>query len=449
MHKVLIIDDDESMLETLASYISGNNYTVITALKGTEGVGLIKKERPDLVITDVRMPVVNGLDILKKAKDTADNLPVVMITAFDDNESIIKAMQLGAYDFLDKPIEKEKFNLVVKRALETKRLSEKLEVFDSSKTEFKKEDILNNLVGKSYAIKEIIKMVGRVSMNRMTVLIEGESGTGKEIISRIIHYSGITKDEPFVAVNSSAISGTLLESELFGHVKGSFTDAIRDKKGKFELAGSGTIFLDEISEFPLELQSKILRVIQEKEFERIGDEFPIPLNARIITATNKNLSDLVEQEKFREDLYYRLNVFKIRVPSLKERTEDIPVLVMHLLKKINDELHKNVFKVPYEVMEMLQKYEWVGNIRELENKLKEAVLLAGGNVLEKEYFTFPEIYEKANNKRDNMSMAEVEKEHITFILNKVKWDKSKAEKILKISRPTLNKKIQQYNITNT
>ena len=442
-----MIDDDESMLETLVSFLSHNDYNVITTSDSTSSIELIKKERPDLVITDIKMPELNGLDILQLTKDSIDNLPVIVITAFDDNESTIKAMQLGAYDYLEKPIEKEKFNLVVKRALETKSLSEKLELFDASKEYLEKENIMNSLVGKSPSIREIMKKIGRVSVNKMTVLIEGESGTGKEIIAKMVHYSGVTKDEPFVAVNSSAFSSSLLESELFGHVKGSFTGAVRDKKGKFELAGRGTIFLDEISEFPLELQAKILRVIQEKEFERVGDEFPIPLRARIITATNKNLSKLVEEGLFREDLYFRLNVFKINVPPLKERREDVPNIVMHLLKKINDEFHKNVYKVPYEVMEMLQNYEWVGNIRELENKLKEAVLLANSDVLEKDYFVFRSKGKKAGSERDRMSMADVEKEHITYILNRVKWDKAKAEQILKISRPTLNKKIQQYDIS--
>lgn len=442
-----MIDDDESMLETLLSFLSQNDYSVITTSDSTQGIDIIKKERPDLVITDVKMPGLTGLEILKLTKDNFDNLPVIVITAFDDNESTIKAMQLGAYDFLEKPIEKEKFNLVVKRALETKSLSEKLELFDASKEDLEKESIMNSLVGKSPSIRDIMKKIGKVSMNRMTVLIEGESGTGKEIISRIIHYSGLTKEEPFVAVNSSAFSSSLLESELFGHVKGSFTGATRDKKGKFELAGRGTIFLDEISEFPLELQAKILRVIQEKEFERVGDEFPIPLRARIITATNKNLANLVEEGKFREDLYFRLNVFKINVPPLRDRKEDIPNIIMSLLKRINDEFHKNVYKVPYEVMEMLQNYEWVGNIRELENKLKEAVLLANSDVLEKDYFIFRNNGARDGNIRDRMSMADIEKEHISYILRRVNWDKAKAEQILKISRPTLNKKIQQYNIS--
>ncbi len=432
------------MLETFVAFLSKSDYDIITLADSKLAIETIKKERPDLVITDLKMPFVSGIEILKSTKHVSENIPVIIITAFDDNETTIKAMQLGAYDFLEKPIEKEKFKLVIKRALETKRLSDKLEVFDANTTENEKENILNSLVGKSQVIREIMKKIGKVSTNRMTVLIEGESGTGKEIISKIIHYSGITKDEPFIAVNASSFSNTLLESELFGHVRGSFTGAIRDKKGKFELAGQGTIFLDEISEIPFELQSKILRVLQEKEFVRVGDEFPIPMHARVITATNKNFSKLVEEGKFREDLFFRLNVFKINVPPLKDRREDIPNIVMYLLKRINDEIHKNVFKVPYEVMELLQNYDWVGNIRELENKLREAVLLANSDVLEKEYLILRNSNNPGKDKRELMSMAEVEKEHITFVLKEVDWDKKMAEKILKMSRPTLNKKIIEY-----
>lgn len=445
MQKILIIDDDESMVETLSTFLNKQGYKIFTTTDGNKGIEIIRKERPDLVISDLRMPEISGLEVLEAATNIIDNLLVIVITAYGDNESIIKAMQLGAYDFLEKPIEREKFKLVVKHALETKKLSEKVEAFDSGN--FDRINLLNSLVGKSPQMRNIMKKIGKVSANRMTVLIEGESGTGKEIVAKIIHYSGITKDEPFIAVNATAFSNTLLESELFGHVKGSFTGAIRDKKGKFELAGNGTIFLDEISEISYDLQTKLLRVIQEKEYEKVGDEYTIPLKARIITATNKNLMKMVKEGKFRSDLYFRLNVFNLKVPPLRERKEDIPNLVLHILRKINSEFHKNVYKVPYPVMEMLQEYDWVGNVRELENTLQEAVLLAKSDVLEKEYFMFRDQKQNLNALRGNKSLADVEKEHILYILQKVNWDKFKAEKILKISRPTLNKKIRQYSIS--
>ena len=353
MKKILIIDDDELMRETLISYLSNENYAVLIAENGNLGFEIIKKEKPDIVISDIRMPQLNGLELLKIIKESSFNIPVLLMTAYDDLESTIKAMQLGAYDYLEKPIEKEKFNFIIKRALETKDLSDRLEIVDLER--YNKLDNYNVLVGKSPSMRDIVKKIGRISSNRMTILVQGESGVGKEVISRMIHNTGITKNEPFIAVNCTALAGSLLESELFGHVKGSFTGAVRNKKGKFELSGRGTIFLDEISEISPDIQVKLLRVIQEKEFERVGDEISLPIQSRIIVATNKDLYKLVSEGKFREDLYYRLNVFKINIPPLRERKEDIPELVVNFLNKINRELHKNVHKVPYEVMEILKE----------------------------------------------------------------------------------------------
>ncbi|MGA7722095.1 MAG: sigma-54 dependent transcriptional regulator [Ignavibacteriaceae bacterium] len=445
MKKILIIDDDELMRETLISYLSNENYAVLIAENGNLGFEIIKKEKPDIVISDIRMPQLNGLELLKIIKESSFNIPVLLMTAYDDLESTIKAMQLGAYDYLEKPIEKEKFNFIIKRALETKDLSDRLEIVDLER--YNKLDNYNVLVGKSPSMRDIVKKIGRISSNRMTILVQGESGVGKEVISRMIHNTGITKNEPFIAVNCTALAGSLLESELFGHVKGSFTGAVRNKKGKFELSGRGTIFLDEISEISPDIQVKLLRVIQEKEFERVGDEISLPIQSRIIVATNKDLYKLVSEGKFREDLYYRLNVFKINIPPLRERKEDIPELVVNFLNKINRELHKNVHKVPYEVMEILKNHDWDGNVRELENTLQEAVVLTKEDVLEKEYLF---LRNSKNNidysGKESMSLVDVEKEHIQLILKKVNWDKQEACRILKISRPTLNKKIKDNNI---
>jgi two-component system response regulator AtoC len=307
------------------------------------------------------------------------------------------------------------------------------------------------LVGNTPEIKEIFKQIGTVSVNRVTVLIQGETGTGKELIAKIIHTSGITKDYPFVAVNCSSLSENLLESELFGHVKGAFTGAVRDKKGKFELAGNGTIFLDEISEISPNLQVKLLRVIQEKEFEKVGGEIPIPIKARIITSTNKYLAELVKQGKFRKDLYFRLKVVTIKTYNLNSRRADIPQLVIHLLAKINKELHKNVNVVPFDVMEMLQNYNWVGNVRELENILTQAVVLAKGNVLSKEYLILKKDGDGLNPDSDSIltSLAEVEKHHIQRILERTEWNKTEAARILGIAKSTLYKKIEEYGLTES
>ena len=446
MDKILIIDDDESMLDTLKLYLADSDYKIFLANSGAKGINILEQEHPDIVISDVMMPELNGLDILIKSKKFDQYINVIMLTAFDDMESTIKAIQLGAYDYLSKPIEQERLKIIIKRALESKRLNERfLDTASEKSTKFKTE---TSLIGHAPAMKEIFKQIGHVSLNRVTVLIEGESGTGKELISKIIHYSGITKEHPFIALNCSALTETLLESELFGHVKGAFTGAIRNKKGKFEQAGEGTILLDEISETSLSFQVKLLRVIQEKEFVRVGGESTIPVKARIITSTNRDLSELIKDGKFREDLYYRLNVFTINVPPLRYRKEDIPQLVVYLLEKINRELHKNVSKVPYETMEMLQHYNWVGNVRELENLLTQAAVLAKGNVLEKEYLI---MRKNGNSEIDlnyapKLTLAEMEKEYIQRVLDSVNWNKTEAKKILGIAKSTLYKKIDEYGI---
>ncbi len=392
------------------------------------------------------MPGISGLDVLRKAKEFDNSIPVIVITAFDDMQSTIKAIQMGAYDYLSKPIEYERFNVIINRAAESKKLSERLSLEINERIEaFRSED---RIVGTTPVMKEIFKQIGYVSMNRVTVLIQGETGTGKELIAKIIHHSGITKDHPFVAVNCSALTETLLESELFGHVKGAFTGAIRNKKGKFELAGEGTIFLDEISEISPALQVKLLRVIQEKEFERVGGEAALPVKARIITSTNRNLGQLVEEGKFRDDLFYRLNVVSIHVPPLSKRKEDIPKLVVHFLEKINQELHKNVSKVPFEVMEILTKHDWVGNVRELENVLTRAVALAKSDFIEKELIMISD-----NRAADETisfsklcSLEEMEKNYIKFVLDSCKWDKKKAIEIMQIGKTTLYNKIEQYKL---
>jgi len=443
MENILLIDDDESILILLNKLLEDFECELLNAENGRQGIQLTEQEHPDVVITDLAMPEVTGLDILKRAKEIDENIPVIIVTAQDAMASTITAIQHGAFDYISKPIDQDRFKLLVKRALESKRLQDKYSQA-AKQTAAKLEDE-SILVGNTPEIKEIFKQIGMVSINRVTVLIQGESGTGKELVAKIIHTSGITKDYPFVAVNCSALSETLLESELFGHVKGAFTGAVRDKKGKFELAGDGTIFLDEISEISLNLQVKLLRVIQEKEFEKVGGEVPIPLKARIITSTNKDLVELVNNGKFREDLYYRLKVFTIQTPDLNTRRADIPQLVIHFLAKINRELHKNVNVVPYETMEILQDHNWIGNIRELENMLTQAVVLAKGNVLTKDYLI---LRKEGSTAPENelSSLNEIEKNHIKKVLELKGWNKTESAKILGIAKSTLYQKIEEYGI---
>lgn len=446
MARILIVDDDESTRTTLSTYLNELKFDTFSADCGLKGIEEVKKNNPDLVITDINMPDISGLDVLKAVKEIDDLIQVIIITAYDDMGSTIKAMQNGAYDYLEKPIDINRLKISISRALENRLLSQKLESFVPERNA--EYDINKILVGKTPLMREVYKKIGQASATRITVLLQGESGTGKELIAKTIHNSGITKDQPFIPINCTALPENLLESELFGHVKGAFTDAIKDKRGKFELAGEGTVFLDEISEMSFNLQAKLLRVLQEHEFERVGGEVSIPLKARVIAATNSNLQNLVEKGTFREDLFYRLGVFSIIAPPLRERKEDIELLVKHFLEKINLNLHKNVRKIPGDVLEMLKKHEWKGNVRELENTLMQAVVLSKGDVLEKENVLLrksgSDVFSVTSENTPTLEI--LEKNYISQILQKTDWDLKKAAEILGVSKATMYRKIEAYKL---
>lgn len=443
--KILIIDDEESFRETIRLCLEDGNILTITASGGEEGIRLFENEKPDIVVTDLKMPRMNGLQVIAKIKLLDQNIPIIMLTAYDEVPYTIEAMKLGAYDFITKPIKVDNFKSLIQRALTGRTCEEQnsIDITNGGNNDFYE----TGLIGKTAAMRDIIKKIGPISTNRTNVLIEGENGTGKEVVARLIHSSGVTKAHPFIGVNCTALSASLLESELFGHDKGSFTGAIKTTRGKFELAGEGTLFLDEISEMTLEMQVKMLRVLQEKEFERVGGEESIPFKARVIAATNRNLFNLVTEHKFRQDLYHRLNVIYLSIPPLRKRKEDIPALAVNLLGKINKELKKNVIKIPYETMELLKDNYWDGNVRELENTLRRAVVLAKGDFIEKESLVMPNYLIDDESKKSEMtSLAEVEKKYIGYVLNKVNWNKHKACEILGITKPTLLKKIKDYNL---
>jgi DNA-binding NtrC family response regulator len=444
MDKILVIDDDESIRNSLSKFLQRLNYQVASAANGETGLEIIYKTLPDLVITDIRMPGITGFDLLQKAKSFDPQIHVIMITAHDDMGTTVQAMQQGAYDYIEKPIDTGRLKATITRALENKKLSEKVDTIISGNIDEYK---LGNIIGKSIVMKDVYKIIGHVSNSRVTALISGESGTGKELVAKSIHYSGLTKDQPFIAVNCTAITESLLESELFGHEKGAFTGSVKEKKGKFELAGEGTIFLDEISEMTPNLQVKLLRVLQEKEFERVGGETTILMKARIIAATNKNLAELIKEGKFREDLFFRLNVVNIILPPLRQRKEDIPLLVNYFLTKINHELHKNVVKISEDVMKMLMEYDWKGNVRELENTLLQAVVLSSGDMLVKENILISNIQSANDLLPVGVSLAELEKRYIKQTLDSTNWNKTKTAEILKISAPTLYSKIDFYKLT--
>ena len=371
-------------------------------------------------------------------------VPVVVTTGYSTFENAVQSLRLGAFDYVHKPFDADEIEIVVEKARKSRRLTQ---VVSRLQAEHGGPVEEHTLVGKSKAMLEIFKTIGAVSSGKTTVLITGESGTGKELIARAIH-ANADPEEPFISVNCSAIVETLLESELFGHEKGSFTGAVARKPGKFELARAGTMFLDEIGDMSPNLQTKILRVLQEKEFTRVGGREVLRTEARVIAATNHVLEDLVAAGRFREDLYYRLKVITIEVPPLRERKEDIPLLVEHFLKKINTELHREVYKVPDEVMNRLLAYDWRGNVRELENVLTRGVILSRGDVLELPPHSLRGDLGAASTPEPSWrrSLREVEADHIRRVLSGVSWHQGRACEILGISRPTLRKKIRALGV---
>ena len=454
MAKILVIDDDISIAETLELYLTEEGYDVATAHTGTEGLNKYVKHSPDLVILDIRLPDINGFTVLEDLREENENVKVIMITAHHDMDSTIRAMKEGAFDYIHKPINVDELDIAIKKALKTHEMEKKI---DSLLMEPSRQFKVGDIIGSGREMSEIFKTIGVVCNSRTTVLIEGESGTGKELIAKVIHHN-TAPQEPYIAVNCSAIVETLLESELFGHERGSFTGAIGRKQGKFELARYGTVFLDEISEMSLNLQAKLLRVLQEMEFERVGGKDRVRVNARIIAATNKDLKGMVKENKFRDDLYYRLNIVAIRIPPLREREEDIAPLVDYLLAKINLDLHKRVIGVSDEMMNIFKRYHWPGNIRELENLLVRAVVVAKGQVLVRS--DFPDLIDDRDDRDDRKekvpgvetagklaTLDEVEEMHIRKVLKENgTLNKGEVCEILGITRPTLERKLDKYGI---
>lgn len=442
MISVLVVDDDPLIGRTLTAHLTEKGYDVVLATSGREALEILSHRQPDFVLLDVRLPDMDGLEILRQIKEKDLRASVVVMTAYDDMKTTVEAIKLGAFEYLVKPLNFLELDLMLEKMREIKSLETKVTYLLEEK---QREYTIDNIVGHSPQMREVFKLIGSVANTRANVLIQGESGTGKELVAKAIHYNSPWRSEPFIVINCSALSETLLESELFGHVKGAFTDAVTETRGKFEIAGKGTLFLDEVGDISLNLQSKLLRVIETRDYMKVGGEKILRAEARIIAATNQNLKTLVDKGRFREDLYYRLKVVEINLPPLRERREDIPELVTYLLEKINRELRKNVRVVPPEVMKMLVEAPWRGNVRELENVLTRAVILARGEVILPEYiFLEPEaqrIYSE-----ELKPLKEVEKEYIQHVLWKVNGNKLRASQILGISRPTLDKKIKEYRI---
>ncbi len=442
--RILVVDDDRSIRESLELYLEEEGFAVALAGCRDDALRIQREFAPQIVILDIRLGAESGLDLLTELRAHDPAPTVIMVTAFSDMDTTVHAMKWGAADYIHKPIDISELRAAIDKALQAMRSSSRA---DSVRME---SDGLveRGLVGKSRAMREIYKTIGLAAQSRATVLILGESGTGKELIARAIHEHS-TPDAPFIAVNCSALVGTLLESELFGHLRGSFTGAHVATEGKFIAAGKGTLFLDEIGELSAPLQAKLLRVLQEREVVPVGGTKARPVEARIIAATNKDLRSAAERGEIREDLYYRLNVVTIEVPPLRARTEDIPLLVEHLLHRINQQIGRRVTIVPRPVMERLQQLPWKGNVRELENLLTSAVALSSDEVLDEALIPLPATGGPLELGEDSpvLSLREVERRAIAHAIRRIGTNKGRLCAALGISRPTLDRKLKAYDLT--
>ena len=443
--KILIVDDDLEMCAFLSDLLQGEGFSVTTTGDSLEASKILKKEEFDILITDLRMKGLKGLDLLGEAKKIAPLTPVIIITAFGTIASAIQAMKLGAYDYITKPFQTDELILTVTKALENRFLKREIVRL---KKEVESRYQFHQLIGKSLPMQRIYDLIGRVSDTSSNVLITGESGTGKELVAKAIHYNGLRKEGPFIAVNCAAIPETLLESELFGYKKGAFTDAKSDKKGLIFEAHGGTLFLDEITEMPYTLQAKLLRVVEEKEVRPLGDTGSYPIDARIISASNRDMKLLIQQGRFREDLYYRLKVIDIELPPLRERKEDIPLLIQNFINRIGKEMKKEISGVAEEALKILLNYSWPGNIRELENVIQRAITLSQHETILPEDLPSSMTHDGDENLiekglREQYTINRLEKEYILRVLRLVGGNKSKAAEILGLDRKTLYRKLQE------
>jgi DNA-binding NtrC family response regulator len=450
---ILIVDDDPSVRKSI-NIVLRKKYTILTAATGKEALSKIRKETVDLLLLDLRLPDINGLDIFSQVKKMNENMMVVIITAIKETKTAVEAMKMGAYDYITKPFNVAELRALVEKAIEkTALIKENMSLRAAAATSF------GELIGQSNKMQEIFRLVDRAAKSDCTVLVTGESGTGKELITRAIHSRSDRAAKPFIVVNCAAIPDNLLESELFGYERGSFTGALEKKVGKFELANEGTIFLDEIGSMTMHLQSKILRVLQEtkeglKEVERVGSSKIIPLDLRVIAATNSNLKQAIKEKKFRDDLFYRLNVLPINVPPLRERKEDVPLLIESFVSKFSKKLNKEIRQISREALDLLASYQWPGNVRELENLMERLVTLNDHGEIGLEDLPLEVLIPRegrGHQKTDgeiNLKKAteQLERQFIKRALQRTKGNQVKAAEILGIHRNTLLTKLKQLSI---
>ncbi|MBI4649764.1 sigma-54-dependent Fis family transcriptional regulator [Candidatus Desantisbacteria bacterium] len=445
---ILVVDDEKNTRESLCKILIQEGYSVLQAKKEDDAIEIVKNNPVDLLITDLCLPGHDGLHLFRQIKKEYPSIQVILMTAYGTVESAVEAMKEGVSDYLTKPVNIDEMLILINKILQGQKLLEENKYL---REKFKSEQHLDKIIWKCSQMQNIYNLIQQVAPARSTVLIYGESGTGKELIANALHYSGSRKDRPLIKVSCAAIPEMLLESELFGHEKGSFTGAIERRKGLFELAHTGTIFLDEIGEMSLGLQSKLLRILEEREFQRVGGNISIKVDVRVISATNKDLPQLIKEGKFREDLFYRLNVVKIFLPPLRERKEDLPILVDFFIDELSKETNRHIKGVSPEVMQIFNIHNWPGNIRELKNCLESAIVRTSKNILDAS--TLPSYLRQENNisnfdlKEEKLiSLDEIEKKTIIHTLNLVEGNKTKAAGILGIGLKTLYRKLKKYGM---
>jgi two-component system NtrC family response regulator len=444
---ILLIDDDDSLRRVMEFSLTEAGHTVQTAASGEDGLRLFEKGTFDAVITDITMPGMSGMEVLAKIHQRVPTIPVIVITAYGTIESAVEAMKQGAFDYITKPFNRDELRLTLEKAIKMRRLEkENVEL----RAEVTDRYCFESIIGSSEKMKEVLDLAGRVAASDASLLITGESGTGKELLAKGVHFNSRRANGPFVAVNCAAIPEALIESELFGHVKGSFTGAVRDKEGKLELADGGTLFLDEIGDLRIDLQAKILRALQEREVDRVGGGKPVSVDVRVIAATNKDIERAVKEGAFREDLYYRLNVITLFIPPLRDRKEDIPLLASHFLKKFNTDAD---VRMDASALSVLTAYGWPGNVRELENVIERASVLKRGSLITRE--ELPDKLNKENTGVEDLilnipeqgiSLEELEKKLIIKALEKHKGNQTRAAEFLGITRPTLIYRMEKFRL---
>lgn len=442
---ILLVEDEKLLRESLAQLLTEEGYQVVTAENGAQGHEAALSRPFDLVLTDIRMPVMDGTILLSHLQQIAPQTPVIIITGFGTVESAVAAMRAGAADYLLKPVQFEEVLLRIRRALEVGEMRRDRRIMTE---QLAAQSTFHNLIGESPAIAKVFEIAKKLSTVRSSVLIAGESGTGKELFARAIHYNGITRAKPFIAVNCGAIPESLIESELFGHRKGAFTGAVKDRIGYFEAANGGTLFLDEISTLKLSVQSSLLRVLEERVVVAVGDTRPRPVDVRIIAASNQDLSDLVKQGLFRADLLYRLDVVRLQLPPLRQRRQDIPLLAHHFLEKYSREMNKNVPGITNAAMRALLAHEWRGNVRELENVMERAVIFAEDRDIDCKDLPFEAASAEVDDSEDlKKALTQFERQHIMYALRRHNYDKTETAKNLGIGVSSLYRKMEEMAIS--